>query len=89
MLPAAVDKKKSLQQAALHVARDLAGGVTYLSRKLGIGVNSLDAMLHGREDIPEWVFLRAVDFVNEERDADFVPPGFPRNWRESNNEPSR
>ena len=75
-------EKKSLQRAALHVARDLAGGVTYLARKLGVGVNSLDEMLHGKTEVASWVFLRAVDFINEERDESYIPPGFPPDWRD-------
>jgi hypothetical protein len=55
--------------------------VSFLARKIGIGVHSLDAMLHGHEEIPSWVFLRAVDFINEARDESFTPPGFPADWR--------
>ena len=72
--------KKNLQQAVLAYARDLAGGVTYLARKVGMGADSLDAMLHGAEPIPSWVFLRAVDFVNEAREQKTSPRGLPENW---------
>ncbi len=73
---------ETVHQATLRVARDLAGGVSYLSRIIGIGVNALDAMLQGREEIPPWVFLKATDFVIEARDdPDYIPPGFPSSWR--------
>lgn len=73
---------KSVQQALLERAFTLAGGVSYLARKLGIGVNSLDAMLKGDEPIPTWVFMRAVDIVNEAEDSGEPPPGFPADWQE-------
>ena len=74
--------QKNLQQAVLAHARDLAGGVTYLARKIGVGTDLLDAMLHGAEAIPSWVFLRAVDFVNEAREQQAIPRGFPDNWQD-------
>ncbi len=74
--------KKNLQQAVLAHARDLAGGVTYLARKMGVGTDSLDAMLHGAEPIPSWVFLGAVDFVNEAREQRTPPRGLPENWQD-------
>jgi hypothetical protein len=75
-------KKSSLQVAALGRARDLAGGVSYLARKLGIGANALDNMLHEKEPVPSWVFLRAIDFINEAETAGRTPPGFPEDWHE-------
>jgi hypothetical protein len=77
-----MSKKSSLQVAALKRARDLAGGVSYLARKLGIGANSLDDMLHDKEPVPSWVFLRAVDFINEAETSGVTPPGFPEDWQE-------
>jgi hypothetical protein len=74
--------RESIQQATLEHARDLAGGVTFLARKLGVGVHSLDAMLVGNEEIPGWVFLRAVDYINDPQMADAVPPGLPADWLE-------
>jgi hypothetical protein len=74
--------KSSLQVAALKRARDLAGGVSYLARKLGIGVNSLDDMLHDKEPVPSWVFVRAVDFINEAETTGATPPGFPEDWQQ-------
>jgi hypothetical protein len=77
-----MSKKSSLQVAALQRARDLAGGVSYLARKLGIGANSLDDMLHDKEPVPSWVFLRAVDFINEAETSGKTPPGLPEDWQE-------
>lgn len=73
---------KTIQLALLEHARDLAGGVSYLARSLGVGVNALDAMLHGHDPIPSWVFVKAVDFVEEQNQTGAIPPGFPPNWRE-------
>jgi hypothetical protein len=39
-------------------------------------------MLCGNERIPMWLFLRAVDFINEAESQDMPPPGFPENWRD-------
>jgi hypothetical protein len=67
----------SLQLVALRRARDLAGGVSLLARKMGIGAYMLDDMLHDKEPIPQWVFLRAVDFINEAEANDATPTGMP------------
>jgi CheY-like chemotaxis protein len=72
--------KETVRQATLRRARDLAGGVSYLGRKLGIGVNSLDGMIHGNQDIPQWVFLQAAEFVADAETARETPPGFPPDW---------
>lgn len=72
--------RESVRQATLRRARDLAGGVSYLARRLGIGVNALDAMIHGNEEAPQWVFLRAVEFVADAEASRAVPPGFPADW---------
>lgn len=55
----------SIQQATLRRARELAGGVNPLSRALHVATNDLDDLLAGRAAIPPWLFLRAVDYVNE------------------------
>lgn len=55
----------SVYLAALRRARDLAGGVSFLSGKTGFNAETLDAMLHGREEIPGWVFLRVWDYIND------------------------
>ncbi len=77
-----MSKKTTLQVAALKRARDLAGGVTYLARKLGIDSNSLDDMIQEKDGIPQWIFLRAVDFINETEMTGTIPPGFPADWQE-------
>ena len=58
----------SIQQATVRRARELAGGVNALSRALHVTTNDLDEMLAGRAAIPPWLFLRAVDYVNEHDD---------------------
>ena len=58
----------SIQQATMRRARELAGGVNPLSRALHVATNDLDEMLAGRAAIPAWLFLRAVDYVNEHDD---------------------
>ena len=72
--------KETVHQATLRRARDLAGGVSFLGRRLGIGVNSLDAMIHGNQETPQWVFLQAAQFVADAEAARETPPGFPANW---------
>jgi hypothetical protein len=72
--------KDSIQPAALRRAMTLAGGVSFLSHKLGITANDLDAMLQHREPVPHWVFLRAVDYLNEADSRKDPPPGFPAKW---------
>lgn len=74
--------RETLQQLALRRARDLAGGVSYLSQKVGVGAHDLDAMLHGAAKIPTWVFLRTVDFINDAESASIPPRGFPENWQD-------
>lgn len=76
-------RKDLVRIGALKRARDLAGGVSFLARRLGVGVDSLDAMIQGREEVPGWVFIKAVDFIREADDAGAVPPGFPPNWESS------
>jgi hypothetical protein len=72
-----VPRQISIQQATLYRARDLAGGVTHLSRALLVGMNELDDMLHDRMQIPNWLFLRAVDYVNENETHPDAPLGTP------------
>lgn len=52
----------NLQLAMLKKARDVAGGVSFLARHVGLSTDYLEAMLHEREEIPQWVFLRLVDY---------------------------
>lgn len=72
--------RESVRQATLRRARDLAGGVSYLGRSLGVGVHALDAMIHGNEETPQWVFLRAAEFVSRAEEAKTTPPGLPADW---------
>jgi hypothetical protein len=78
--------KESVYQATLRRARDLAGGVSYLARSLGIGVYALDAMIQGAETVPTWVFVRAVDYINEVEARSTPPPGLPANWQDMDGE---
>lgn len=72
--------EETARQATLRRARDLAGGVSFLGRQLGVGVNALDAMLWGTEEVPTGVFLKAAEFIAGAEEAGSVPPGFPANW---------
>ncbi len=72
--------RETVRQATLRRARDLAGGVSFLGRKLGIGVNALDAMIHGNQDTPQSIFLQAAEFVADAETSRATPPGFPKNW---------
>ena len=72
----------AVRRAGIERCRDLAGGVSFLARKIGIGSNSLDSMLHEKEPIPDWIFLRAVDFLNDAEAAGTTPPGFPEDWEQ-------
>jgi hypothetical protein len=74
---------RRIRIAVLKRARDLAGGVSYLARHVGIGAGALDMMLHGIEETPAWVFLRAMDFIQDAEAAHAVPPGFPPDWEAS------
>ena len=69
--------KDLIRIGALKRARDLAGGVSFLARRLGVGVNALDAMIQGHEAVPAWVFIKAVDFIQHADDTAATPPGFP------------
>lgn len=71
----------TIQHATLHRARDLAGGVSFLARKLQVPPDELDDMLHGRSAIPSWIFLRAVDYVNEHETSSNGLPGSPPGTR--------
>ncbi len=73
-------RRDLVRTGALKRARDLAGGVSYLARRLGVGASSLDAMIQGYEEVPAWVFIKSVDFIREADEAGVIPPGFPPNW---------
>jgi hypothetical protein len=59
----------SVQAGLLRRARDLAGGVSLLARALQVSADDLDDMLHAKTPVPTWLFLRAVDYVNEKERA--------------------
>ena len=69
-----------MEQLVLRRARDLAGGVSLLSHKIGVRALDLDHFIQGHEPIPQWLLLRALDFLGEAEDR--VPPGFPTDWRD-------
>jgi hypothetical protein len=56
--------------------------VSFLARLIQMPTLNLEDMLHERVAIPNWVFLRAVDFINECEAQSIAPPGMPGNWRE-------
>jgi hypothetical protein len=62
---------ETVQLATLRHALDIAGDVFELSRRIGPGARSLLAMLRGDEEIPMWVFLRMVDYVNEQQELPY------------------
>jgi hypothetical protein len=64
----------SVQAALLRRARDLAGGVSLLGRALEVSAYELDDMLHGKTQIPTWLFLRGVDYVNDVEQAGISAP---------------
>jgi hypothetical protein len=76
------ETKETIHQVALRRARDLAGGVTYLSHQIGVRANDLDDFIHGKERVPEWLFLRVIDYLQAGEEKGITPPGFPENWRD-------
>ena len=69
--------KETFRQALLRRARDLAGGVSPLSRHLAISVDDLEAMLHGQMEIPTAVFYKAADYIHENEPLSPAPPASP------------
>jgi DNA-binding transcriptional regulator YiaG len=60
----------TVQQRTLRRAREIAGGSDpQLARALLVPLSSLNRWLEGKERPPAWVFLRAVDIVNEGEDS--------------------
>lgn len=56
---------QSVYLSALKRARDYAGGASALSKSVGLSADTLDSMLHEHEQIPGWVFIRVLDFIND------------------------
>lgn len=57
--------RASVRKETLCRARDLLGGPSALVRAFSVRASDLDQWLHGKADVPAWVFLRAVDLVND------------------------
>ena len=57
---------ETVQIATLKRALEIAGDIAELSTRVGSGVESLRAMLRGEVAIENWVFLRAVNYINRE-----------------------
>jgi hypothetical protein len=53
----------------------MAGGVSLLARELQLPAITLDDMLQGRAPVPTWLFLRAVDYVNDVQGNKILAPG--------------
>ena len=54
----------SIQFRTLTMALQRAGNAQTLAKRLGVSVGQLFAMLDG-EEVPQWVFLRAVDYLSD------------------------
>src|SRR4051812_29196030 len=67
--------------AVLKKARELAGGVSFLSRHIGVSAAQLDLYLHGQEQVPETVLRRGVGFLCDVSHPGDAPPGFPATRR--------
>jgi hypothetical protein len=55
----------NVQRRTLIRARELCGSTAQLSVALKVPSSDLNLWLNGSESVPPWVFLRAVDLVNE------------------------
>jgi hypothetical protein len=53
----------TLYRRVLHRACQLLGGIHQLAVHLGVRDNILEQWLDGRRDVPEHVFLKALDIV--------------------------
>jgi hypothetical protein len=59
----------------LRRAARLLGGVDALARKLKVSTWRLEAWLNGQEAVPDDVFLRAVDLIEDSKpDGDGTKP---------------
>ena len=74
--------EETIQQAALRLARDLAGGVSYLSSELGVPANTLDDLIQAREPVPHLLFLRVADYIATAQQRKDPPPGLPHDWKD-------
>ena len=61
----------SVEERTLRRALQLVGGtLPQLARALVVPAEALDRWLGGEEPPPAWVFLRAVDIVNDAEDRE-------------------
>jgi hypothetical protein len=58
-------KNAHIYVRCLHDACKLLGGEHKLAAWLGVPVRSVDAWLNGREAVPDAVFLRCTDLLEE------------------------
>jgi len=68
---------ESVQLHLLRRAVQLSGGMADLSRDLGMGASEISRMLASAE-VPQWMFLRLADYMNEREFAGgtrLAPPG--------------
>ena len=61
--PTAPPSRESTQARALHRACLILGGAAQLAAHLGVPEPTLQAWLEGREEVPQMVFLAAVEIV--------------------------
>lgn len=74
--------EETIQQAALRLARDLAGGVSYLSLELGTPANVLDDLIQGREPVPHALLMRVAGYIAAAQQRKEPPPGLPPDWKD-------
>jgi len=63
----------SLYQRALSVALRMAGSEARLARHLQVPVGELEGWLQGKDPVPRWAFLAAVDIITNEGYVTQVP----------------
>lgn len=63
--------RAAVRKQALRQAQDLLGGPGGLLEAFTVNPAELEQWLHGRAEVPAWVFLRALDIVHagDERQA--------------------
>ena len=61
--PTPPPSRESTQARALHRACLIIGGAEQLAAHLGVPESALQAWLEGRDEVPQMVFLAAVEIV--------------------------
>ena len=61
--PTAPPSRETTQARTLHRACLILGGAAQLAAHLGVPEPTLQAWLEGQEDVPQMVFLAAVEIV--------------------------